>query len=178
MALASNTTLALGAAKPPAAAAAAASAASGTNSGFNGKLQTRNCVIMDEVDGMSSGDRGGIAEIIKIIGDCKMPIVCICNDYYDPKIKSLRNHCLDLRFSKPTAIQARARLAAIARMEGLKIEPENALDKMVEVSQGDMRHTLNLMQVCARARVRVPWLSPSSHTPAGPLPALPKDIVG
>ncbi len=103
MALASNTTLALGASKAPGAGgAAAAVAGAAASSGFNGKLQTRNCVIMDEVDGMSSGDRGGIAEIIKIIGDCKMPIICICNDYYDAKIKSLRNHCLDMRFSKPT----------------------------------------------------------------------------
>jgi replication factor C subunit 1 len=103
MALASNTTLALGAPKPPGTGGAAAVVAgsAGAN-GFNGKLQTRNCVIMDEVDGMSSGDRGGIAEIIKIIGDCKMPIICICNDYYDAKIKSLRNHCLDMRFTKPT----------------------------------------------------------------------------
>lgn len=100
MALASNTTLQLGVSKQPAAGGAAASVSG--NSGFNGKLQTRNCVIMDEVDGMSSGDRGGIAEIIKIIADCKMPIICICNDYYDAKIKSLRNHCLDMRFSKPT----------------------------------------------------------------------------
>lgn len=103
MALASNTTLAMGKPKPlGGAAAAATSSGSPAASGFNGKLQMRNCVIMDEVDGMSSGDRGGIAEIIKIIGDCKMPIICICNDYYDAKIKSLRNHCLDMRFSKPT----------------------------------------------------------------------------
>ncbi len=179
MALASNTTLQLGASKQPVAGGAAASAAG--NSGFNGKLQTRNCVIMDEVDGMSSGDRGGIAEIIKIIADCKMPIICICNDYYDAKIKSLRNHCLDMRFSKPTvcsspfkttvypffflarsngvlqAIQARARLAAIARIEGLKIEPETALDKMVEVSQGDMRHTLNLLQALSLRSQKISW---------------------
>jgi replication factor C subunit 1 len=101
MALASNTTLSLG--NPKSAVGAASSGSANASGGFNGKLQTRNCVIMDEVDGMSSGDRGGIAEIIKIIADCKMPIICICNDYYDAKIKSLRNHCLDMRFSKPTA---------------------------------------------------------------------------
>lgn len=35
---------------------------------------------MDEVDGMSSGDRGGNAAIIQILKKTKMPIICICND--------------------------------------------------------------------------------------------------
>ncbi len=35
---------------------------------------------MDEVDGMSSGDRGGIAAIIQLIKTTKVPIICICND--------------------------------------------------------------------------------------------------
>ena len=55
------------------------------------------------------------------------------------------------------AIQARARLAAIARIEGLKIEPETALDKMVEVSQGDMRHTLNLLQALSLRSQKISW---------------------
>jgi len=35
---------------------------------------------MDEVDGMSSGDRGGMAVLIGLIKDTKVPIACICND--------------------------------------------------------------------------------------------------
>jgi replication factor C subunit 1 len=35
---------------------------------------------MDEVDGMSAGDRGGIAAIINMIKTTKVPIICICND--------------------------------------------------------------------------------------------------
>ena len=35
---------------------------------------------MDEVDGMSSGDRGGIAALIEIIKKTKIPIICIAND--------------------------------------------------------------------------------------------------
>jgi len=37
-------------------------------------------VVMDEVDGMSSGDRGGIAVLIQLIKETRVPIVCICND--------------------------------------------------------------------------------------------------
>lgn len=37
-------------------------------------------IIMDEVDGMSSGDRGGVSAIIQMIKNSKIPIICICND--------------------------------------------------------------------------------------------------
>ena len=37
--------------------------------------EKRNVIVMDEVDGMSSGDRGGMAELIKIIKKSKVPII-------------------------------------------------------------------------------------------------------
>ena len=56
------------------------------------------CLIMDEVDGMSAGDRGGVADLIQTLKGAKLPIICICNDKYNQKLKSLRNHCLELDF--------------------------------------------------------------------------------
>uniref|UniRef100_A0ACD5UBJ4 Uncharacterized protein n=1 Tax=Avena sativa TaxID=4498 RepID=A0ACD5UBJ4_AVESA len=62
-------------------------------------------LIMDEVDGMSAGDRGGVADLIASIKISKIPIVCICNDRYSQKLKSLLNYCLLLNFRKPTKQQ-------------------------------------------------------------------------
>lgn len=53
---------------------------------------------MDEVDGMSGGDRGGVADLIETIKRSKVPVIAICNDKYHQKLKSLRNHCLELEF--------------------------------------------------------------------------------
>ncbi len=53
---------------------------------------------MDEVDGMSAGDRGGVADLIVTIARSKIPIIAICNDKYNQKLKSLRNHCLELEY--------------------------------------------------------------------------------
>ena len=53
---------------------------------------------MDEVDGMSAGDRGGVADLIITIAKSKIPIIAICNDKYNQKLKSLRNHCLELEY--------------------------------------------------------------------------------
>lgn len=68
------------------------------------KLQTsqKAVIIMDEVDGVGAGDRGGIAALIKIIKETKTPIICICNDRQDRKLQSLVNHCYDLKFQRPT----------------------------------------------------------------------------
>jgi len=53
---------------------------------------------MEEVDGMSGSDRGGIAELIKLINNSKIPIICVCNDANSPKLKSLMKHVLHLKF--------------------------------------------------------------------------------
>jgi replication factor C subunit 1 len=53
---------------------------------------------MDEVDGMSAGDRGGVQDLILSIKASKLPIICICNDKYHQKLRSLRNHCLEFEF--------------------------------------------------------------------------------
>jgi replication factor C subunit 1 len=39
-------------------------------------------VILDEIDGMSSGDRGGLTELVRILKDYKGPnmVICISNE--------------------------------------------------------------------------------------------------
>jgi len=46
----------------------------------------KSVIIMDEVDGVGAGDRGGISALIKIIKETKTPIICICNDRQDRKL--------------------------------------------------------------------------------------------
>ena len=51
----------------------------------------KTVLIMDEVDGMSGGDRGGIADLIASIKSSHIPIICLCNNKYSQKIKNLIN---------------------------------------------------------------------------------------
>jgi len=37
-------------------------------------------IVMDEVDGMTGSDRGGISALIECIKSTRVPIICICND--------------------------------------------------------------------------------------------------
>lgn len=102
-------------------------------------------LVMDEVDGMSAGDRGGVADLIASIKISKIPIVCICNDRYSQKLKSLVNYCLLLNFRKPTKQQMGKRLMDIARKEGIQAQ-ENAMEELAERVHGDIRMALNHLQ--------------------------------
>ncbi|XP_031371611.1 replication factor C subunit 1 isoform X1 [Punica granatum] len=105
----------------------------------------KSVLIMDEVDGMSAGDRGGVADLIASIKISKIPIICICNDRYSQKLKSLVNYCLPLNFRKPTKQQMAKRLMQIAKAEGLQVN-ETALEELAERVHGDMRMALNQLQ--------------------------------
>lgn len=62
----------------------------------------KRVLLMDEVDGMAGNeDRGGIQELINLIKNTSIPIICMCNDRNHQKMRSLVNYCFDLRFNKP-----------------------------------------------------------------------------
>lgn len=106
---------------------------------------SRRVVIMDEVDGMSGGDRGGTAELIQLIKHSKTPVICICNDRQSTKVRSLANHSYDLRMRRPTKTQIAKRLLEIGIEEGLEVE-KNAMEEAVERCGNDIRQSLMQMQ--------------------------------
>ncbi|KAH9606291.1 hypothetical protein KSS87_014959 [Heliosperma pusillum] len=105
----------------------------------------KTVLIMDEVDGMSAGDRGGIADLIASIKVSKIPIICICNDRYSQKLKSLTNYCEQYNYRKPTKQQMAKRLLQIANAEGLQVN-EIALEELAERCNGDIRMAVNQLQ--------------------------------
>ena len=55
---------------------------------------------MDEVDGMSAGDRGGAAGIAELIAKSRSPVICICNDAHDKKLTPLKRVSMCLTFQR------------------------------------------------------------------------------
>jgi len=106
----------------------------------------RMALIMDEVDGMSAGDRGGMQELITLIKRTKMPVICICNDRGCQKIRSLATHCLDLCFRRPNAREAAKTLRRVASKEGYCAD-DATLERVAEACNADIRQMLNLLQI-------------------------------
>ena len=77
------------------------------------KKTKKIAIIMDEIDGMNSGDKGGINTLIKLIRPKKtkkqkkedttmIPIICIGNYHIDKKIKEMQKVCVTIELKSPT----------------------------------------------------------------------------
>lgn len=110
----------------------------------------KTLLIMDEVDGMSAGDRGGVGALAEVIRNTKVPIICICNERNGPKLKPLAMSCYDIRFNRPNKTQISKRLLAITAQEGLVIEPK-ALDLLTEASGNDIRQVFTMLEMWTRS---------------------------
>ncbi|KAK6360309.1 hypothetical protein TWF730_006456 [Orbilia blumenaviensis] len=101
-------------------------------------------LIMDEVDGMSGGDRGGVGQMAAICRKTQIPVICICNDRRLPKMKPFDHVTYDLQFRRPTATEIRTRMMTICYREGLKLSPQ-AIDSLTEGSHSDIRQIINML---------------------------------
>ncbi|GMH33613.1 hypothetical protein BSKO_01447 [Bryopsis sp. KO-2023] len=114
-------------------------------------------LIMDEVDGMGGGDRGGVTDLIATIKDAKIPIICICNDKYAVKLRSLRNHCQDFTYRKPSTGMIAKRMTEICQSEGLRFESTAVLNLLIDAAGGDLRLILGQLQTLSRTHSLVSY---------------------
>ena len=102
-------------------------------------------IIMDEIDGMNNGDKGGINSLIRLIRPKKTkkqkqeditlnPIVCIGNYHIDKKIKELMKVCHVVELKTPKLAEIKKIVDAIMPA----IEDE-LVEKICIYVQGDLR---------------------------------------
>jgi replication factor C subunit 1 len=121
-----------------------------SSSSSSSQPEPKRVVIMDEVDGLAGNDdRGGTKELISIIATTRCPIICICNDRQSPKVRSLSNHCLDLRYQRPRKEAIAHRMAEIAKKEGISVQPA-AVQVLADAMGGDVRQVLHSLESWAR----------------------------
>lgn len=101
-------------------------------------------LIMDEVDGMSAGDRGGVGALAAVCKKTQVPMILICNDRRLPKMKPFDYVTYDIPFRRPTTDQIRSRIMTIAYREGLKM-PKNVIDALIEGTNADIRQVVNMV---------------------------------
>lgn len=101
-------------------------------------------LIMDEVDGMSAGDRGGVGALAAVCKKTHIPMILICNERKLPKMRPFDHVTYDLPFRKPTTDQVRSRIMTICYREGLQI-PANVINALIEGSRADIRQIINML---------------------------------
>lgn len=115
-------------------------------------------IIMDEVDGMSTGDKGGVSELISFINPNKgkkkkdkkklkyqNPIICICNSEKEKKIQELKKECMPLKFLSPKLSELYNFAELIIKKEKISVSEDKLLD-IVNFSQKDIRKLVGNIQ--------------------------------
>lgn len=107
-------------------------------------------ILFDEIDGISSGDRGGASAIIKIIKESAFPVILTANDAYSPKLKEIRQYCTLVQLKKIHPATIEKKLREVCTKEKIKISLDS-IKKIAGNAQGDMRAALNDLEVFADA---------------------------
>jgi hypothetical protein len=103
-------------------------------------------IVMDEIEGMNNGDKGGITGLIKLIRQKKTkkqklenktlnPVICIGNYYIDKKIKELMKVCHTYELKTPTTPQ----IETILYKLNASVYNHVLKEKILEYIQGDLR---------------------------------------
>ena len=113
--------------------------------------KTKIAVILDEIDGLSSGDKGGLSEINSIIGDSKenqTPFICISNNICK-KMDSLKRKSIYLKIGKPSDFTLKKLINRVIKAESIVID-DIVSKKIVAKSQGDIRRCLTMLEYLFR----------------------------
>ena len=68
----------------------------------------------------------------------QVPVIAMCNDRQHQKIRSLANHCFDLRFARPRVEQIKAAMMSVCFKEKIPIKPD-ALSELITGCGQDVR---------------------------------------
>ena len=105
----------------------------------------RIAIVMDEIDGMNNGDKGGINTLIKLMRPKKTkkqrledvtmnPIICIGNHHMDKKIRELMKVCVTFELPMPTLDQVGVILKSVLHSHDVMLHKN-----VTRFIQGDLR---------------------------------------
>ena len=115
-------------------------------------------IVMDEIDGMNSGDKGGLTSLIKLIRQKKTkkqkledvtlnPIICIGNYFLDKKMKELMKVCTAFELKTPTPQQMSLLLNNTMKDKDKNKNKDRLKSMVLEYIQGDLRKLQFIQQL-------------------------------
>lgn len=120
------------------------------------KRQRPIAIVMDDIDGMNSGDKGGINALIKLIRPKKTKkqrleenmfnlLICVGNTVSDKKIKELMKACYCFELPTPTATQMNTLIKA-----NLPVDDESLCERIAHFAKGDLNKLNYLHKLSTR----------------------------
>jgi len=107
--------------------------------------KTGKIILVDEVDGVTSTEYGGIPELAILIERTKFPIVITCNDAWQNKFSLLRSKCEMVPVKEISYSITLLLLQNMAKSEN-RVVNEHILQEIAAKSRGDLRAAINDLQ--------------------------------
>lgn len=102
-------------------------------------------ILIDEVDGISTADRGGLPELLGLIDKTHFPIIITANNIWQQKFNLLRKRCELVQIKSLDYKTIISILKDIAAKEKIKATPD-LLTSIAIKARGDIRAALNDLQ--------------------------------
>jgi len=108
-------------------------------------IRNKKIILIDEIDGISEADKGGITELISIIELSSYPIIATANDIWSKKLSALRKKTQILELDDISEPDIKSILIEILKKENKFLEMK-ILDEIIRTSRGDLRAAINDLQ--------------------------------
>jgi len=108
-------------------------------------------ILVDEVDGISELETGGLTELISIIDSAPFPIIITANNIWDKKFSSLRKKCELISLKELNYSIIKAAIAEIAVKEKIDLN-ESFMTELSIKAKGDLRAAINDLQTLSTSK--------------------------
>jgi replication factor C large subunit len=112
-------------------------------------FEKNKVILVDEADGISAVDRGGLSELITLIEVSKYPVIITANDIWASKFSGLRKKADIVELKEINYSAIKDVLISILRKENQFVDNE-ILTKISVKAKGDLRAAINDLQAISK----------------------------
>ncbi|MFH1585885.1 MAG: replication factor C large subunit [archaeon] len=111
-------------------------------------IKKSKVILVDEVDGISTVDRGGLTELLRLIEETSYPVVITANDIWKSKFSPLRKKAELIPLKEINYNMMKSILFSILKNENFFID-NSIVTKIAIRAKGDLRAAINDIQSLA-----------------------------
>lgn len=109
----------------------------------------KKIILVDEVDGISETDRGGLSELMLLVEETTFPMIITANDVWNKKLSDLRKKCELVQLKELDYKIVREVILEICKKEKITID-ETILTSISVKAKGDVRAAINDVQTISK----------------------------